>query len=280
MKLFRIPTGIDTFDSCLQGGLPPGSLVLILSEIGAGDFEFVFTSCANLLTMNKNGDANIKIPEKVCYISFTSSKEIILKEVAFSFPAHYEVLYNSTLQKQIDFKDFSDAYFAKSFIPAAWSSSAKTEPSLQSLRWNEEETNLIQVLIEYLDKNANENLVVIDSLTALAQYCLERMEWKDLILFLRGLQKVSKKWNGLIYAILSEGIFDRNKQEEISECMDGVVVFEWEKLGPTQRQRIMYLKKFRGILPALNQADIVNFETIITPQKGFEISNIKRVRGR
>ncbi len=101
-----------------------------------------------------------------------------------------------------------------------------------------------------------------------------------MILFLRGLQRVSKNWDGLIYAILNDGIFENREQEEIMECMDGVFVFDWEKLGPTQRNRIMYLKKFRGLLTGVEQENIVNFETQITPQKGFEVSNIKRIRGR
>lgn len=134
-------------------------------------------------------------------------------------------------------------------------------------------------LLEYLDKNAKGSIIIIDSLTALAQYCLERMEWNDLILFLRGLQKVSKIWDGLVYLVLSEGIFNKSQQEEISECMDGVMFFGWEKLGPSQRQRIMYIKKFRGVLPRLDQDNIVNFETQINSQQGFEVSNIKRVRG-
>jgi len=56
--------------------------------------------------------------------------------------------------------------------------------------------------------------------------------------------------------------------------------FEWDKQGISQRQRIMYMKKFRGLLPALDQDNIVNFETQISSQKGFEVSNVKRVRGR
>ena len=106
------------------------------------------------------------------------------------------------------------------------------------------------------------------------------MEWKDLIMFLRGLQKASKKWDGLVYTMLSEGIFEKNKQEEIQDCVDGVIVFEWDKQGSSKRQRIMYMKKFRGLLPVLDQDNIVNFETQINSQKGFEVSNIKRVRGR
>lgn len=280
MKLSKIPTGIDSLDPILQGGLPPGSLVLLLGEIGAGDFEFALTSAARLLMMkNENQDSGVTIPGKVSYISFIRSKDDIVKEVAFSFPDYFNILQNCEPQKRFEFKDFSDSYFARSFIPATWRNSSKAEPSFESLQWNEEQKNLIEALLEYLDKNANGSLVIIDSLTALTQYCLERMEWNDLILFLRGIQKVSKKWDGLVYMMLSEGIFDKSKQEEISECMDGVMVFEWEKLGPSQRKRVMYLKKFRGVLPRLDQDNIVNFETQISYQKGFEVSNIKRVRG-
>ncbi len=278
MKLSRIPTGIESLDPLLQGGLPSGSLVMLLGEIGAGEFEFALTSCARLLMGNEKTDNMVTMPKKVCYISFTRSKEDVEKEIALSFPAYYNVLQNS--QKRFEFKDFSDAYFARSFIPASWRSSCRTELSFESLKWNEEQKNLVETIIDYLDKNACGSIVIIDSLTALTQYCLERMEWADLVMFLRGLQKASKAWDGLVYAILNEGILDRSQQEEISECMDGVMVFAWEKLGASQRQRVMYFKKFRGVLPGLGQDNIVNFETQISPQKGFDVSNVKRVRGK
>ena len=278
MKLSRIPTGIDSLDYILQGGLPSGSLVLLLGELGAGDFEFAITSCVRLLSDQKKIDSTTLLPEKVIYISFTRSENDIMKEIAFSFPDFYEFLQNKIHEQKFEFKDFSDSYFAGSFIPASWLSSSETAPSIESLKWNEEKRNLMDALIVYLDKNAQNSLIIIDSLTSMAQYCLERIDWSDLILFLRGLQRVSKNWNGLIYAIFNEGIFENKEQVEIMECMDGVFVFDWEQLGPTQRNRIMYLKKFRGLLPGVDHENIVNFETQISPQKGFEVSNIKRVR--
>ena len=280
MKLSRIPTGIDSLDNILEGGLPSGSSVLLLGELGAGDFEFAITSCARLLKCIDVRDTSVSLPDKVIYISLTRSERDIMKEIAFSFPEYYEVLQKNIQEQRFEFKDFSDSYFAGSFIPASWLSSSEAAVSIESLKWSEEKKNLMDALIGYLDKNAKGSLVVIDSLTSLAQYCHERIDWSEMILFLRGLQRASKNWDGLIYAILNTRIFDIGKQEEIMECMDGIFVFDWEKLGPTQRNRIMYMKKFRGLLPTVDQENIVNFETIINSQKGFEVSNIKRVRGR
>lgn len=271
--LTKNPTGIDSLDPVLQGGLPSGSLLLLLGEIGAGDFEFSISSIARLISRPKQD--GIVFPEKVCYISFTRSKDDVMKEIALSFPEFYKMIEN-----KLEFKDFSDAYFARSFIPITWRSSSRTDITFESLKWDENEENLINGLIDFLDKNAKNSIVIIDSLTVLAQYCLERMGWKDLIMFLRGLQKASKKWDGLVYTILSEGIFEKGKQEEIQECVDGVIVFEWDKQGISQRQRLMHIKKFRGLLPILDQDNIVNFEIRISSQKGFEVSNIKKIRGR
>lgn len=280
MNQTKIPTGINSLDFILHGGFPSGSLVLLQGEIGAGDLEFALTTASRLLMCGENNDAGTIIPPKLCYISFTRSTEDILNEAELSFPDFYAVMKKSIQQDRIEFRDFSNAYFASSFIPASWMSATRMEPTFDSLKWNAEEKNLVETLVEYLDKNAKGNIVIIDSLTALAQYCLDRMDWKDLIMFLRGLQRVSKIWNGIIYALLSDGIFSNSNRQEIAECMDGVIIFKWEQLGPSQRQRTMHIKKFRGVLPVLDGDDIVNFETRISSGKGFEVSNIKRVRGR
>lgn len=276
----KIPTGINTLDSILHGGFPSGSLVLLQGEIGAGDFEFALTTASRLLMYGENSNSCTIIPPKLCYISFTRSTEDILKEAALSFPEYYTVMQESIKQNRMEFKDFSNAYFASSFIPASWMSPTRMEPTFESLKWSTAEKNLVDSMVEYLDQNAKGNIVIIDSLTALAQYCLNRMEWKDLIMFLRGLQRASKVWDGIIYTMLSDGIFSNSNQQEIAECMDGVIIFKWEQLGPSQRQRTMHIKKFRGVLPLLDEDNIVNFEIQIGSGKGFEVSNIKRIRGR
>ncbi|CAD7772753.1 KaiC [Candidatus Methanoperedenaceae archaeon GB50] len=282
IKPAKIPTCIESLDTILHGGLPRGSLTLLLEDGGAGGFEFAITTAAQTLQKNTRtpGEESI-VPEKVCYITFTRSKEDIMNEIALSFQKHHAIIEEKMKQSRIEFKEFSEAYFASSFIPTRWRNRSKGEPSLRSLKWSEEEENLIEALIEYLDKNADSSLIIIDSLTALVQYSLQHMKWNDLILFLYGIQRASKDWKGLIYTLLNRNICNRRKQEEIADCTDGVIVFKWnDPGGSTQRERIMQIEKLRGVLPTLYHENIANFEIQITPQKGFEISNIKRVRGR
>ncbi|HIH43648.1 MAG TPA: AAA family ATPase [Candidatus Methanoperedenaceae archaeon] len=270
----KIPTGIESLDPIIKGGFPPGSFVILLGEEGSGHVEFAYTSAFKLAEGGRFKNGDTVIPEKICYISITKSREDILNEIQNAFSdVHYQ-----SLQKRLEFKDFSWMYFMKSPVPAAWVTESKV--SFEQLKSNETEKNLIDSLVHYMDETASSSVVIIDSLTALAQYCSDTMKWRDMISFLRGLQKVSKRWNGLVYAILNNGVFENGKQEEIMECADGVLMFGWENMGTSLRQRSMYVKKFRGLLPQLEADNIVKFETAITPQVGYEVSYIKRVRGK
>ena len=47
----KMPTGINSLDPVLDGGVVPGSLILLLSDIGAGSAEFAYTSLIALTRM-------------------------------------------------------------------------------------------------------------------------------------------------------------------------------------------------------------------------------------
>ena len=273
-----MPTGIISLDSVLKGGFPAGSFVLLLGEIGAGNAEFAYTSVLSLLELRRNGKfsgafGNSALPEKICYISLTRSWEDVHDEIRRGFP---EDLYE--ISDKIDFKDFSEEYFSRSSVPTEW----VTEPTLtfDSLREKVSGKGLISEIVAYLDENAPKSVVIIDSVTTLAEYCANpehSADWSDLISFFRGLQKISKEWGGIVYALLTAGILDRSLQEQVLDCADGVLIFEWDDFGETKRQRVMHVKKFRGLLPQLERANLVKFETSVTTDHGFAISKVKQV---
>ena len=39
----RMPTGVASLDPILDGGVPPGTLTLLLGELGAGHYEFAYS---------------------------------------------------------------------------------------------------------------------------------------------------------------------------------------------------------------------------------------------
>ncbi len=273
-----MPTGIISLDSVLKGGFPAGSFVLLIGEIGAGNSDFAYTSVLSLLEIQQNGYpmdsfGNTILPEKICYISLTRSWEDVLDEISRCFP---EDLYE--ISDRIEFKDFSDEYFSRSVIPTEWITESAI--SFDSFKEMGTEKDLIHDMVVYLDENAPNSVIVIDSITALAEYCANPSHctaWSDVISFFRGLQRVSKRWSGMVYALLTTDIVDTYKQEQIADCADGVLIFEWDDFGAAKRQRVMHVKKFRGLLPQLEMANLVKFETSVTTDYGFAISNVKQV---
>jgi KaiC/GvpD/RAD55 family RecA-like ATPase len=266
--LYKIPSGIDSLDLLTNGGFPSGSFILLLGSVGSGHVEFAFTSAVMISNLQEAKGEGIKIPEKICYASFTRSKSDILNEISRTFP---ERLVDS-FQKNLIFKDFSSFYYRRSITPFPWI--AEEEPSFLSLK-DAGSRSLLEELIRFLNSQASNSLVILDSLTNLIRFAKGS---EDLISFLEGMQRASKKWDGLIYGILTSNIFGEEKEEEIADCADGVLVFDWESRGPERRQ-IMYFKKFRGLLPELSKENILKFETAITPN-GFDLINVRRMRYR
>ncbi|MFO8110287.1 MAG: BatA domain-containing protein, partial [Thermoplasmata archaeon] len=164
----KIPSGISDLDSILHGGLPAGSIVLLFTEIGAGGIEYTYTASAKLLKVKETpedlriilGD-NCKeaiLPEKIFYISFSRSKEDILEEVKMSFNQDYY----DVIETGLNFKDLSEAYFKRTMVPSSWTGSSG--PSIFS---NNGGADLLTELVDFLDTNARDNVVIIDSLTDL-----------------------------------------------------------------------------------------------------------------
>lgn len=276
-KNMKYPTGISSLDPVIKGGFPPGSFTLLLGEVGAGSQEFVYTSMLMLSHIKCEGRETCDIsghPGKIHYISFTKTKENILQDIST-----LKVAGMDNLLKYIEFIDLSEAYFSKTQVPLAWTIDGSD--SINKFKMGQKNKTVFTSLIEALDNNASNNLIIIDSLTDLMRIAgSENLTWVDLVSLLKGIARMAKQWNCIIYALLTMNIFDERMQEEVSDCVDGVIVFKWDVIGANQLQRMMFIKKFRGLMPHLEEDNVVRFETRVSASRGFEVSNIREIMGR
>ncbi len=271
----RTPTGIAHLDGLIKGGLPSGSTVLLLGELGAGQQEFVYTSAAKIIMVRDSPELSnyflgrlvdrSELPEKVCYISFTQSRDDVLREIARSFNSDfYEVF-----RDHVIFKDFSEIYFRNTVVPSSWSGTS-------SIFGHHEGGDLLTSFVEFMDENAANSLVIIDSVTDLVLSA--DIDIHQLVAVLRGMQRAAKKWGGLIYMNLTKDILDQREQTMIMDSVDGTLVFEWSKfIKSSKRQRYMYLEKFISILPHLEKERIARFNTVVTNQDGFAVVDTERI---
>ena len=88
---------------------------------------------------------------------------------------------------------------------------------------------------------------------------------------------MTKTWNSTIYLLLTKGVLEPSREKEIADCVDAVVLFGWEETAAQRRQRTMFFQKFRGVMPHLEERDLVKFAVRISPGSGFEVSNIRVV---
>ena len=268
-KKTRMPTGISSLDPILDGGVPAGSVILLLGDLGAGNYEFVFSSVVNNLALMKEKSApGITPPQEIRYITFTRLKEDVRQEIISSL--FVEGL--ETLMDSIQFDDLSELYFDRSVVPDDWYSHSDIFTRLQKRSGHD--TILVQ-LANVFNKTKPGGMVVLDSITDIAGQSQSPAAWQNLTGFLRGLQRVSKQRGITTYLLLSQGILETSQEKELAEISDAVLLFKWEETTGARRQRVMYFEKFRGVMPHLEERDLVKFAVRISTTSGFEVSNIR-----
>jgi KaiC/GvpD/RAD55 family RecA-like ATPase len=210
----------------------------------------------------------IILPDKICYVSISKSKEDILMEIAHAF---HKGFYNA-INNGLVFKELSETYFRHSIARNFWSN----KKGILGFDSNSDK-NILEELSEIFNEYGGGNIMILDSLTDIMVSEADYVNRNDIIMFLKGLVNISKKWNGLIYLILSANILEKQMQEIINDAMDGVLVFEWFDKGSVKMRRNLYISKFRGLIPQLEQNKIAKFETKITHDDGFEVSNVRKI---
>ena len=276
-KVARTPTGVADFDSIVGGGIPVGSVVLLLGDVGGGGLEFALTSAAKIglvkefpetrsFMLGHAGKDGV-LPEKMAYVTFSRSKEDILREVSLSFTKDF----HESIESNLVFKDFSKGYFMRTVVPTSWVGSDGSELFAEN-----RDDDVLESFVTFLDANAPNSLVVIDSLTDLV--VSETVKFDDVVALMKGIQRMAKKWKSVFYVLLTDEILDRRRQQMIIDSVDGVLRFEWAKFHHTsKRQRYLYVEKFMSVLPHLDQERIARFATLITSQSGFVVINTERV---
>lgn len=265
-----MPTGIASLDPVMEGGVPPGSVILLLGDIGAGSNEFVYSSIMLLSRMKHNpGSENLHLPAEIDYITFTKGTDDVVGEMQRSF--HPDL---TGAIADVKYRDLSQIYFDSSIIPLEWYSEKDVFSRLQS---RGEHDNILANLAAQLNTIPKGSLIVLDSITDLASHYSKNGKWNDFSAFLRGLQRVAKGWNSTIYLILTRGILDPPLELEVADTADAVLSFRWEETAGARRQRVMYIEKFRGLMTFLEEKDLVRFAVRISSTEGFDVSNIRVV---
>jgi KaiC/GvpD/RAD55 family RecA-like ATPase len=159
-------------------------------------------------------------------------------------------------------------------VPDDWYSHSDI---LTRLKKRSDHDNILLQLSSVINTVKPASLIVLDSVTDIASQCKDPEFWNELTGFLRGLQRISKQRQITTYLLLSKGILEISKENEISDIADAVMSFRWEETMGSRRQRVMYFEKFRGVMPHLEERDLVKFAVRISTTNGFEVSNIRVV---
>lgn len=270
-QLQKMSTGIPSLDPILDGGVPQGSVILLLGDLGAGNYEFVFSSIVNNLGLaTTSPPKDVVVPTEIRYITFTRIKEDVRQEIVSSL--HVDDL--EKLVDRIQFDDLSEIYFDRSVVPDDWYSHSDIVTRLQKRSGHE---NILVQLANVINKTKPGGMVVLDSVTDIATQSLIPGVWQNITGFMRGLQRISKQRGITCYLLLSQGILEPSKEKELAEIADAVMLFKWEESTGARRHRVMYFEKFRGVMPQLEERDLVKFAVRITTTGGFEVSNIRVV---
>ena len=282
----RYSTGVVTFDSVLKGGVPVGSLILMLTDEGAGALEFAFTSAAKLSLVKDKPDmqrftfgdfySHMQFPERVTYVSISRARQDVLLEINSSFDPGLA----GSFERHVRFMDFSSAYFKGSRVPSHWierpedlaGHGGKVIYKVHASDVDRKGTFLIDVV----EDSAKEGIVYIDSLTDLI--INHRLDNKEMMMILKGLRRVLHQWKGIVFFILHKGVLPPMEEAQFRDCFDAVMNFEWVKSSrSSKRQRYMHFEKFGGVMPILDREDIVRFATEVSYASGFVVVNTERI---
>ena len=275
----RIPFGVRRLDQIISGGAPPGSVVLLSGEAGAGAREFMYTSAAMTGLALSDEDAfdlyygdlsrESALPGAVHYLSLTDEEAKLRRDMSMTLD---EELVDSALDA-VEFHDLSEPYYRLSPVPRDWYTD--TSVDISDLGAGNDRRTVPEALGERLTESAPGNLMLVDSLTDLVT-TTEGFDWSDVSVLLRGLSRVAYDWGGLVLLLANRETLTDSEHGQLVDAVDGTMQFSWEA-GGSSLARVMVVRQFRGVLSRLEAESIVRFETEIS-DTGFDISDVRKIR--
>ncbi len=279
----RVATGVADLDG-LSGGVPVGSVVLLVGEAGAGHQEFALTSATHQMFYQEDPSlqrfflgttrGNFVFPPNVSYISLTRSREQVLREVEGAFHAAYL----QVLERHLKFLDLSPAYFADSVVPPQWASTPTPllSPAGTSPARFESAGGPLSALARAFEEGGPNSVVVVDSLTDLV--VRSGVSASDLLSLVKGLRRRAKGWDGLVYLLLSKGVASPDTEQALFDSVDGVFSFSWNS-NPTRssRQRVMAIPKFMPVLAHVRPEHQGRFVIRVSPVSGLVTTQYERI---
>ena len=277
----RVPTGVPDFDH-LSGGLPAGSVVLLVGEAGAGHQEFALTSAVHLMLHYDDPRLHsfylgrtkgpFRYPKGVAYLSVSRMREQVLQEVGASF----DPMYQDVLHRHLSFRDLSPSYFADSVVPSDWATVPLPLLSGLPSQARPGASGPLAALADALESEGPSNLVIVDSLTDLL--VRRGVEGEELLTLVKGLRRRAKSWGGLVYLILSKGVAPAATEQALYDSVDGVLSFAWTT-SPfhSHRQRTMLIEKFMPVLTRIPQEQQGRFVLRVSDLNGLVTTQYERV---
>lgn len=279
----RVPTGVPDFDF-LTGGMPAGSVVLLMGEAGAGHQEFALTSAVHMMLRYDDpkmhqfyiGSAKgpFVYPAGIAYISTSRSKEEVLNEMRGSFSGKWP----EVLERHLSFADLSQTYFRDSVVPSTWAAlpTGLLSGGSSTAASNGGGDATLRALAGALDASGPRNLVLLDSLTDLV--VRDGIPTGDLLAMLKGLRRKAKEWGGLVYVLLTHGVAPEATEQAVIDSVDGVLQFRWSTTANySHRQRSMLVTKFMPILSRLPAEYHGRFIIRVSAKNGLVTTQYERI---
>ncbi len=263
----KIPTGIESLDLALGGGIPAGSLILLVGESGAGKSEFTYTVTANINSMREDPSLlpsgfDVVLPEHVWYATFGRSEEGVLSDVRGKFSEDfYERFTKGTLFREF----FTVPSRLTSFHE--WIASVISNGGHIKLR-----REVFSSLARFLEREGPGMMVVFHTLTDLS-LLFRKGEEMEFVSFLQSLREICREWNVTVLAILASGILSADVEALLVSNADGVFSFEIQGEELTRRT-LFSCKRMRGATISPEP-----FELTVTPD-GVELTRLRTLAGR